>query len=63
MQETNRHQATVEITSLKFVNFNSHFDINLMTQFIINKRISNEDMTLTLAGQFKQLSHEPEKFR
>ena len=25
--------------------------------------VSNEDMTLALAGQFKQLSHEPEKFR
>ena len=25
--------------------------------------ISNEDMILALAGQFKQLSHEPEKFR
>ena len=24
---------------------------------------SNEDVVLTLAGQFKQLSHEPEKFR
>ena len=24
---------------------------------------TNEDMILTLAGQFKQLSHEPEKFR
>ena len=24
---------------------------------------SNEDMSLALAGQFKQLSHEPEKFR
>ena len=24
---------------------------------------SNEDMILALAGQFKQLSHEPEKFR
>ena len=23
---------------------------------------SNEDMILVLAGQFKQLSHEPEKF-
>ena len=23
----------------------------------------NEDMILALAGQFKQLSHEPEKFR
>ena len=23
---------------------------------------SNEDMILALAGQFKQLSHEPEKF-
>ena len=25
--------------------------------------ISSEDMILALAGQFKQLSHEPEKFR
>ena len=25
--------------------------------------LSNEDMILALAGQFKQLSHEPEKFR
>ena len=24
---------------------------------------SNEDMILALAGQFQQLSHEPEKFR
>ena len=24
---------------------------------------STEDMILALAGQFKQLSHEPEKFR
>ena len=24
---------------------------------------TNEDMILALAGQFKQLSHEPEKFR
>ena len=24
---------------------------------------SNEDMILALAGQFKQLSHEPENFR
>ena len=24
---------------------------------------SNEDMILALVGQFKQLSHEPEKFR
>ena len=24
---------------------------------------SNEDMILAFAGQFKQLSHEPEKFR
>ena len=26
-------------------------------------KISNEDMILALAGQFEQLSHEPEKFR
>ena len=30
--------------------------------YIINLK-SNEDMILALAGQFKQLSHEPEKFR
>ena len=27
------------------------------------QRKSTEDMILALAGQFKQLSHEPEKFR
>ena len=27
------------------------------------KQLLNEDMILALAGQFKQLSHEPEKFR
>ena len=30
---------------------------------IDNIKKSNEDMILALAGQFKQLSHEPEKFR
>ena len=39
----------------------------LMTIIIIINNIyqmkSNEDMILALAGQFKQLSHEPEKFR
>ena len=29
----------------------------------LSSRSSNEDMILALAGQFKQLSHEPEKFR
>ena len=28
-----------------------------------NRTLSNEDMILALVGQFKQLSHEPEKFR
>ena len=27
------------------------------------KQLLNEDMILALAGQFQQLSHEPEKFR
>ena len=27
------------------------------------QHVSNEDMILALAGQFKQLSHEPDKFR
>ena len=32
--------------------------------FVANRvRKSTEDMILALAGQFKQLSHEPEKFR
>ena len=31
--------------------------------FIQRYTLSNEDMILALAGQFKQLSHEPEKFR
>ena len=30
---------------------------------VANPELSNEDMILALAGQFKQLSHEPEKFR
>ena len=34
-----------------------------MIFFVYNTPISNEDMILALAGQFKQLSHEPEKFR
>ena len=33
------------------------------SQLPCSNLISNEDMILTLAGQFKQLSHEPEKFR
>ena len=39
-----------------FLYFHSYFISN-------NSRQSNEDMILALAGQFKQLSHEPEKFR
>ena len=35
----------------------------IQTMRIVNDKISNEDMILALAGQFKQLSHEPEKFR
>ena len=29
----------------------------------VARTISSEDMILALAGQFKQFSHEPEKFR
>ena len=29
----------------------------------MQRELSNEDMILALAGQFKQFSHEPEKFR
>ena len=29
----------------------------------VTKQILNEEIILALAGQFKQLSHEPEKFR
>ena len=35
-----------------------------LRKFNSNKvKKSNEDMILALAGQFKQLSHEPEKFK
>ena len=30
--------------------------------FELGTTLSNEDMILALAGQFKQLSHEPEKY-
>ena len=33
---------------------------SFLNNFLIK---SNKDMILALAGQFKQLSHEPEKFR
>ena len=35
----------------------------LKSELILTLLKSNEDMILSLAGQFKQLSHEPEKFR
>ena len=56
------------------VNKNSHNSLTLtltMLLGLVQTRIrgymvielkSNEDMILVLAGQFKQLSHEPEKF-
>ena len=39
--------------------------IRLMKDVLYEVRClkSNEDMILALTGQFKQLSHEPEKFR
>ena len=41
------------------------FNIHYMKEMLYAVRClkSNEDMILALAGQFKQLSHEPEKFR
>ena len=33
------------------------------THIVPIQMVSNEDMILALAGQFKQLSREPEKFR
>ena len=40
-------------------------DIHIVKEMLYAVRClkSNEDMILALAGQFKQLSHEPEKFR
>ena len=40
-------------------------DISALKEMLYAVRClkSNEDMILALAGQFKQLSHEPEKFR
>ena len=42
--------------------------VNTITEIVIlykyvEMMMMNEDMILALAGQFKQLSHEPEKFR
>ena len=39
--------------------------VNRMKEMLYEVRClkSNEDMVLALAGQFKQLSHEPEKIR
>ena len=51
---------------LRSVNYSSHG----LTDFLLKEMLyavrclkSNEDMILALAGQFKQLSHEPEKCR
>ena len=41
----------------------SENDINDLTPKNEKTTFYNEDMILALAGQFKQLSHEPEKFR
>ena len=37
-------------------------DIGYVFSILIKEEL-NEDMILALTGQFKQLSHEPEKFR
>ena len=42
-----------------------HFTLKILKEMLYAVRClkSNEDMILALAGQFKQLPHEPEKFR
>ena len=35
----------------------------LLKMYVVSYEILNEDMIFALAGQFKQLTHEPEKFR
>ena len=46
-----------------FFKYDNVIFVESIKAFTKNNRISNEDTILALAGQFKQLSHEPEKFR
>ena len=53
-----------EITYVQFFTNYQHLKKDTMISWLVKeKNASNEDMILALAGQFKQLSHEPEKFR
>ena len=51
------NQLSYEVTQLRAGQF-----VGLMFSRERNV-VSNEDMILALTGQFKRLSHEPEKFR
>ena len=62
------NQLSYEVTSEEQVNLlGSCFPVKGMSYermlYAVRCLKSNEDMILALAGQFKQLSHEPEKFR
>ena len=63
------NQLSYEVTQLRagqFVGFMFSRERNVVWKKSYMKcgvLKSNEDMILALAGQFKQLSHEPEKFR
>ena len=62
------NQLSYEVTSGEQVNLlGSCFPVKGMSYermlYAVRCLKSNEDMILALAGQFKQLSHEPEKFR
>ena len=64
-----RVKSTKEPIGQKRVSYNPviklpHTNLNMNVMlYEVRCLKSNEDMILALAGQFKQLSHEPEKFR
>ena len=62
------NQLSYEFTQWRagqFVGLMFSRERNVMKEMLYAVRClkSNEDIILALAGQFKQLSHEPEKFR
>ena len=64
--ETKSKSRTRWVDNVSFTVESVRFDrIKLKGRMLYAVRCwkSNEDMILALAGQFKQLSHEPEKFR
>ena len=66
MKEFCQRQFFHVVLSVKLVKYIAFCNIiHTMKEVLYEVRClkSTEDMILALAGQFKQLSHEPEKFR